>query len=265
MKLSAVLIAHNEAHRIARCLDSVRFADEIVVVVSATTTDESETIARRYTDRVFRREFKGFSDQRQWADQQATGDWILSVDCDEVVPEGLAAEIRAVLAAPRHSGYRIPHLDYMFGRWIRHGGWYPQYHRRLYRRGAAQWTRDVHEYVTLPGDLGTLEHPILHYSHARVSDWVNKMARYTTLEAEAKVAAGRRPSAWRTLLEPPLYAGYKYVYQQGWRDGWHGLALALLLGCYRLVSHLKHWDLHQAAKGPKEAPECPPRTSRSSS
>lgn len=258
MRLSATIIALDEADRIVPCLDSLRWADEIVVVVDDRTRDGTEAIARRYTGQVFRRGFAGYADQRQWADDQTTGEWILSLDCDEVVPRALAEEIRAALARPEFVAFRIPHLDYMFGKWIRHGGWHPQYHVRLYRKGVARWGRSIHERVSVEGRAGTLANPILHYAHARVSDWVDKMARYTTVEAEEMHRAGTRMGVARILLEPPLYAGYKLMVQQGWRDGLHGLALALLLGCYRLVRDLKVWDLHQAARGPREPGDCPP-------
>jgi glycosyltransferase involved in cell wall biosynthesis len=262
VSLSAVIIAQDEANRIARCLESLRWADEIVVVVSQQTTDATAEIARRFTGRVLVRRFEGFSDQRDWADRQASGDWILSVDCDEVVPDDLAREIRETLAAPRYQAYRVPHLDYMFGKWIRHGGWYPQYHVRLYERGQAQWNHDVHEKAEIATPLGTLRHPIRHYSHGRVADWVAKMARYTSLEAEGMYRAGVRMTLPRLLAEPPLYSGYKYFWQQGWRDGAHGLVLALLLGCYRLVRNLKLWDLQQSQRGPVEPDDCPPPISR---
>jgi glycosyltransferase involved in cell wall biosynthesis len=263
MTLSAVIIAHDEEHRIARCLESVRWADELVVVVSEQTTDATAAVAKGFTDRVLIRRFEGFSDQRGWADEQATGDWILSVDCDEVVPEDLTREIRETMVSPRFQAYRIPHLDYMFGKWIRHGGWYPQYHVRLYARGQARWNRDIHERAEVAVPVGTLRHPIRHYSHGRVDDWVAKMARYTSLEAEGMDRAGVRMTWTRLLAEPPLYSGYKYFWQQGWRDGAHGLVLAMLLGCYRLARNLKLWDLQQSRRGPAEPDDCPPPTSPS--
>lgn len=263
MSVTATLIARDEGHRIARCLESLRWVDELVVVVDAATSDDTAEVARRFTPHVHVRPFTSFSDQRAWTDAQATGEWILSVDCDELVTEALRTEIQSTLAAPRHDAYRIPHLDYMFGKWIRHGGWFPQYHVRLYRRGSAAWQRDIHEKVAVTGTLGTLVQPLLHYSHGRVSDWVNKMARYTTTEAEAMHRAGRRVGLGRALVEPFLYAGYKFVWQQGWRDGAHGLVLAVLLGVYRLLVYLKAWDLGQAAAGPRERDDCPPPISRS--
>lgn len=257
-RLSAVLIARDEAHRIAGCLAALAWVDEIVVVVDAATTDDTEAIARRFTANVHSRAFDDFSGMRAFADERAAGEWILSVDCDEIVTPELAAEIRASLDSP-HSAFRVPHLDYMFGRWIRHGGWYPQYHLRLYRRARARWTSAVHERVAVEGTIGTLREPLLHFSHGRVTDFAAKMGRYTTVEAEAAFAAGRRTNALKLLLEPPLYFAYKYLWQQGWRDGFHGLALGLLMGCYRLLVHVKLWDLQQQRRGPRESPECPPR------
>ncbi len=257
--VSATIIAHNEGHRLARCLDSIRWVDEIVVVVDDRTSDDTVEVARRYTDRVYSRRFAGFSEQRQWADEQAKGDWIFSIDCDEIVSETLARRIQEELEAPRFNAYRIPHLDYMFGKWIQYGGWYPQWHVRLYRREASRWNRDVHEKVTLDGPVGTLEPPLLHFSHGRVENWVNKMSTYTTIEAQAMHRAGAPVGVMRILCEPPLMFGYKYFVLQGWRDGAHGLALALLLGCTRLIRNLKAWDLRQASRGPAESPERPPR------
>lgn len=258
MSVTATLIAKDEGHRIARCLESIRWVDEIVVVLDDRTSDDTAAVVERFGGRVLMRRFKGFSDQRQWADEQATGDWILSLDCDEVVPERLTEEIRAELAAPRFDAYNVPHLDYMFGRWIRHGGWFPQYHTRLYRRGVANWERSIHEKVSVAGRIGTLANPILHFSHGRVENWVNKMAQYTTVEARAMYDAGTGMSVPRILFEPVLYAGYKYFVKQGWRDGMHGLTLSLLLGTYRLVRNLKLWDLRQSARGPVESETAAP-------
>jgi glycosyltransferase involved in cell wall biosynthesis len=263
VKLSAVVIAGNEAHRIARCLNALRFCDEVLVVVDANATDGTADAAKPHADRVLVRAFDDFSSQRNWAEAQAAGDWILVVDCDEQVTPELAAEVRSAAQRADADAYRIVRLDYMFGKWIRHGGWYPQYHVRLFKRGATRWVGDVHERIEVNGTLGTLRAPILHFSHARVEDWVNKMARYTTIEARSLHAAGRRAGVWQILCEPPLYFGYKYVVQQGWRDGWHGLVLALLLGGYRMIVYLKLWDLRQSERGPGEREDCPPSTSRS--
>lgn len=258
MRLSATIIARNEGHRIARCLESIRWVDEIVVVLDDRTSDDTAEVVERFGGRVLIRRFTGYSDQRRWADEQATGDWLLWIDCDEVMSPGLADEIRRELAAPRFDAYRIPRLDYMFGRWIRHGGWFPQHHVRLYRKGMAAWQGSIHEKVEVKGTTGNLVHPVYHYSHARVVDWVDKMAHYTTVDARSMYENGRRMSAFRIVLEPIGYTGYKYFVQQGWRDGMHGLAMALLISCYMLIRNLKLWDLQQSASGPVESESSPP-------
>ena len=263
MSVTAFIIARDEERRIERCLDSLGWADEIVVVVDDRTADATAEVARRHTDRVFVRRFEGYPAQRQFAQDQARSDWVFWVDCDEVVAPGLAREIGETLEQPRFAAYRVPRRDYMFGRWIRHGGWYPQYHVRLYRREGVEWSRRVHEVPEIRGDVGTLREPVLHFAHTRVRDWLGKMTTYTALEAQAMHEAGARIGPVRILFEPPLYFGYKYIVQQGWRDGMHGLALALLLGGYRLARDLQLWDLQQSARGPKEPQECPPPTSRS--
>jgi len=262
VKLAVTLIARDEAHRIGKCLERLGWVDEIVVVVDDRTTDKTAEIARRFTEHVHVRPFSSYSQQRQWADDQCVCEWVLWVDCDELVSTELAREIRAVLEAPRFAAYRIPRLDYVFGKWIRHGGWYPQFHIRLYRRDAGKWAGDVHESVTVHGEIGKVAQPIQHFSHAHVEDWVNKLARYTTLEAQSMRDRGVRMNVGRLLFEPPAYAFYKLIVQQGWRDGGHGLVLALLLGCYRMIRNLKLWDLQQSAHGPRESEQCPPPMSR---
>ena len=229
------------------------------MVVDDSSVDDTESIARRFTSHVSRRAFTSFSDQRRYADGLASQDWVLSIDCDERVSDALAAEIRAAIETTRFIAYRVPHLDYMFGRWIRHGGWHPQYHTRLYRRSAARWERPIHERLHVEGPVGTLRESIQHFAHLRVDDWVRKMARYTTAEAESHVAAGERTTVLRALFEPAGYFLYKYIVQLGFLDGAHGLALASLLSNYRSVMHWKWWDLQQSQQGPKESPDCPPR------
>jgi len=258
MKITATIIARNEAHRIARCLESIRWVDEIVIVVDDRTDDGTGEIARRYTERVLVRRFTGYSDQRQWVDDQARGEWILWVDADEVVPDSLRDEIQRERAAPRFASYRVPRLDYMFGKWIRHGGWYPQHILRLYRLGAGRWAGDVHEKVAVKGAIGKLRSPVLHFSHVRVEDWVQKMAHYTSLEAREMHKRGERMGLLRLVSEPVMVGGYLLVLRQGWRDGMHGVALALLMGIYRLMRNLKLWDLTQAARGPREPDTLPP-------
>ncbi len=235
--LSAVVLARNEAHRIERTLRSLSFCDEIVVVDSG-STDGTAAVCEHAGARVVSHPFEGYAAQHRFADSQARGPWILTVDADEVVTPQLASEVRAAMSRAeggRPVAWRVPHLDFMFGRWVRHGGWYPQYHVRLYRKDAGTWKSEVHERFEASGPVGTLAHPLLHYSHLEVSDFVEKLNRYTTMAARRRAEAGERVAAWRLLLEPPAYFVYKYVWQRGFLDGVHGLILASLMAFYRLT------------------------------
>lgn len=263
MRITATLIARDEGHRIARCLESLGWVNEIVVVVDDRTVDDTVAVSRKFTEHVHVRPFEDFAQQRQWALDQSTGEWILWVDSDEVVTPELASEMREAVTRVGAVAYRTPRQDYMFGKWIRHGGWYPQYHVRLFRRTAGRWTAPVHERFQVDGEIGTLQHAMLHFSHERVADWVAKMDKYTTPEAEQLAASGKRVTWWQLLVEPPAYFGYKYLVQQGWRDGMHGLVLAGLLGCYRLVRNVKWWDLQQQKeRSPDPTPYHPSTVNR---
>ncbi len=248
MSLTVTVIARDEERRLARCLGSLSWADELVVVVDDRTRDGTADVARRFSDRVYVRPFEGYAAQRTWAETQASGDWVLWVDADEAASDGLGEEVLGAIASGRHTAYRMPRLDLMFGRWIRHGGWYPQYHIRLYRKGTVRWQGDVHERPVVEGTLGTLRSPFLHFAHHSITEWVEKMSRYTTLEAQEMHRHGARSGVLRVTVEPVLYGGYKYFVQRGFLDGMHGLVLAALMGCYRLVRNLKLWDLRREAR-----------------
>lgn len=251
-RISAVLIVLNEAHRLRECLATVAWADEIVVVDGG-STDGTPELARSLGARVVERPFTDFADQRNFAQAQATGDWLLTLDADERITEALRDEVRAAVAGATVDAFRLPRLDYMFGRWIRHGGWYPQYHLHLARRGKGRWVNPVHEVYEVAGPVGTLRSPVLHFAHADVRDFIHKLNRYTDTEAEEQWA-GRSPALWRVAVEPALYFAYKYVWQRGFLDGGHGFVLAQLLAFYRFSRLAKAWT---RARRP-EAPAAPP-------
>lgn len=246
--VSIMIIARDEAARIERCLRSAAWADEIVVIVDAATTDGTAELARRYTPHVHTVAFRDFASQRQVALEHAREPWGLWMDCDEIVTPELAAGVRSVLANPTCAAYRVARRDRMFGRWIRHGGWYPQYHVRLFRRAGVRWEGAVHERLRISGPIGVVPGDMEHHSHATVEDWVAKMVRYTAIEGREWHAAGRRVAGVRILVEPLLYFAYKYILQQGWRDGVHGLVLAMLMGCYRQLILMRVWDLQRRAR-----------------
>jgi glycosyltransferase involved in cell wall biosynthesis len=218
------------------------------MVLDSGSTDRTVQLAKAAGARVKVRPMTDFAEQRNHADELAETDWVLHLDADERLTAALWTEMREAMESGAHSGYRLACLNIIFGAPLWHGGWYPQYHLRLYRRTAGRWGRDVHESVAISdGTVGTLREPIVHYSHPDIQAFVLKLDRYTTLEAR-QASGSRLTLALRALVEPVPYFVYKYVVQGGFRDGWRGLTIALLLAFYRCVSYLKALELrHQIA------------------
>jgi len=203
--VSAVLILKNEAGVLDRCLASLGFVDEIVVV-DDDSDDDTVAIAEARGARVFRRRLDRFDTQRNYGIEQSTSDWILSIDADEVVTASLAAEIREVIARPDACDiYGVPFRHRIFGRWIGHGGWRDPL-TRLYRR-SAQWGGAVHEQVVRGDSYGVLQHSILHYSHEDVGVFFRKLDSYTEREARARVAAGAQHSNLAMMLPHSAISG----------------------------------------------------------
>ena len=223
-RLSVVLITCNEERRMVRCLDSVRWADEIVVVDGG-STDRTVELAKRYTQRVFSRNLDRFDAQKNFGVAQATGDWILSIDADEVVTEELKTEIRAALArAPEEDSFAIPRHNIYFGRPVPHvmGKDEPV---RLFKKEDAPFKGPVHEKIN-GLKTGRLNAPLMHFSCEHRQEWVEKHRRYVRLDAARQFDTGRRFSWGRFLFSPMRVFALRYFGLQGWKDGWAGLAIA---------------------------------------
>jgi len=232
--LSVIVITRNEAARIGRCLEALRWADELVVV-DDDSSDATAEIAREHGARVIVRPMReGFGEQKAFALGQARHPWVLSIDADEVVTPALRGEIEAVLAAPGdHAGYRMPRLTYYLGRPIRHCGWYPLPVLRLFRRDRARFTEAlVHEEVRVDGPVGDLHADLVHWSYDSLVVHAAKMRLYTGYQARMLERGGVHPDGptrwWLLVLRPAAVFARKYVGQRGWREGWHGLVLCAL-------------------------------------
>jgi glycosyltransferase involved in cell wall biosynthesis len=242
--LSAVVITFNEEERLRPCLESLAWADE-VIVVDAESSDKTVQIAREFTDRVWVRPWPGFAGQKNFALDQASGDWILSVDADEEVPPELREEIGAVLGGRGASadGYRVPRRNIFLGRFIRYGGLYPDWQIRLFRRGLGRFSdHAVHESAEVTGAVGRLGAPLVHRSYRDVADFLARADRYSTLAAEAWVRSGR-PVRLSDLVLRPLGRFFgMYVVRAGFLDGWRGFLLAALYAYYVLIRSAKVWE-----------------------
>jgi (heptosyl)LPS beta-1,4-glucosyltransferase len=253
--VSAVLITRNEAPRIAACLANLRWADEIIVVDSE-SDDGTPALAAAAGARVVTRPWPGdFADQRNFADAQATSDWCFAVDADEEVGPGLAAEVRRLVESPgERVGFSFLRRELVFGRWIEGGGWGTQRKLRLYRRGAGRWQGAVHEKMVVDGPVGLAREPLVHRSYDRVDTFVAKFNRYSTIDAELAFRAGRRFSWWSLFLQPVERAFGRFVLERGYRDGAHGVVLALLVGLNYFLRHLKLWELTYRERAAEAAP-----------
>jgi glycosyltransferase involved in cell wall biosynthesis len=282
MNLSVVIITVNEEANISRTLASVKplVADgkgEIIVVDSG-STDRTVEIAKSFGAKVFVEEWKGYAAQKNSAIDKAKGDWILSLDADEELSSNLAAEItaaltdqslrennqgvpdcatdrlQAILQVQRDSGiplsrftfgYWLRRNNFFLGRWIKHGGFWPDPKMRLFRRGAGRFEdRSVHEDVRLEGPEGTLDSALIHHSYPTLSDYIDHMNRYSSLGAEMVAAKGRvRFSFVNIVLRPMFSFIYNYFFRLGFLDGREGLLLHLYHGVYVSWKYAKAWEL----------------------
>ncbi len=246
-KLTVTVITRNEAERVPAALESVAWADEIVVVDSG-STDETAAVARRFTDRVVERAWTGYIDQKNHAAGLASHDWIFSLDADERVTPELAREIRGVLSAePVPRGFRVPRVSCYLGRWIRTTDWYPDYQLRLYDRRHGRWSgRYVHESVEVGGPVGRLRCDLQHLPYRDIAHHLQTIDRYTTLAARQMAEDGRRAGLMDIVARPPLAFLRNYVVRGGVRDAGPGLVISLLNSYYVMLKFAKLWESTRA-------------------
>ena len=244
--ITAYVLTLNEARQIRAVLESVKWADEIIVVDSF-STDGTPEIAHEYQARVLNQSFCGFGKLRNLALDAAKHDWILSVDADERCTPELAREVRQELLAPGCDAYHIPRKSHFLGHWMRHSGWYPDYRQpQLFKRARLRYREDlVHEGYTLDGRLGYLHEHILQYPWDTLEIATAKLERYSTLMAQHHAQARRRASVGKMLLSPPAMFLKTYVAQQGFRDGRYGLVVAMLYAYYAFLKYAKLWEIQR--------------------
>ena len=244
--LSAVVIAQNSAATIKTCLESLAFADEIVVV-DALSHDGTPEIARRLGARVIANPWPGFAAQKQFAIDQAAGRWIFLCDTDEEVPANLAAEIRETIVRPACAdGYRVHRKNQFLGDWITVGPWTQDSTLRLFRKSRGRMTRaSVHEGVQVDGNTGLLKHFLFHYTHPTISGSVERLNRYTTLEAGDRV--NRRKITLLDPVFPPAGVFINYYLIKGcWRAGLRGFLLSAITAMYKSVLYIKIYLLQRS-------------------
>ncbi|MFZ5518318.1 MAG: glycosyltransferase family 2 protein [Candidatus Zhuqueibacterota bacterium] len=242
-RVSVILITLNEERNIVACLESVKWADEIIIVDSH-SIDRTRELAAAYTGNIFDMDWEGYSAAKNFALARANGDWVLWIDADERVTPELRQEIQqAIREKSEIAGYEIPRKAYFLGRWIKHCGWYPGYVLRLFKRGSAFFNAShVHEGLELSGRRGRLRHPLLHYTDRDIDHYYTKFNRYTSLAIDDLMARNKKFTR-SDLIFRPLYAFFKmYILKQGFLDGMQGFLLCVFSANYVFTKYAKLWE-----------------------
>src|SRR6266850_1610205 len=256
MKITATIITFNEAENIRDACESVAWADEILVVDSE-STDSTRDIAAQCGARVIVNPWPGFSAQKQLAVDSASHDWIFSLDADERVSPELQSSIAALRTLAQSTtlsdGYRVARRAFYMGRWIRGGGWYPDYQLRLFNRTRGRWReRLIHESVRMDegARVGIIRGDILHYSMRDTAHhWQMIQERYAPLGAQQMLRDGKRTSVWRTALAGPAAFLRSFLLKSGWRDGRAGLTIANFARRHASLKHSILYDLQNQQRG----------------
>jgi glycosyltransferase involved in cell wall biosynthesis len=229
MKISAVIITRNEARNIARCLKALSWVDEIILV-DTDSTDDTIEIARKFGAEIHSLPWRGYGPTKQYAIERATGDWILSVDADEIVTSDLASEIRGIVnSSGAADGYLIPRRTNFIGRWIYHSQWSPDFVLRLFKRDRGKFTDSlVHEKIIVDGSTGRLKTPLLHYSYPDLATYFRKTAKYNELSGKDAALRGKKGGTLAVILRPVATFYRHFVFHLGFLDGWAGFFIGML-------------------------------------
>ena len=244
-----MIIAHNEAANLGPTLQSVSWANERIVVDSG-STDGTVAIARDYGARIFEEEWKGYAQQKNSAIAKASGDWVLSLDADEEVSPELAVSIKETITdrQEKHNGYFIARRNFFLGRWIRHGGFYPDRKLRFFRRGTGQFVeRDVHETMRVEGSTGVLPGDLIHHAYPTLSGYIETMNRYSSLGAKIALEKGQISRSFPGFLlnvyyRPAINLAWNYFFRGGFLDGREGFLLHLYHNVYVSWKYAKAWE-----------------------
>jgi glycosyltransferase involved in cell wall biosynthesis len=241
IKISGVVITKNEVGNIIGCLQSLHWCDEVLVVDSF-SSDGTVEIAKENHATVIQNKFENYAAQRNFAIAQASYDWIFMIDADERATDNLKDEIILTIKnkeTPAFDAYWIRRQEFMFGKFLEHGGWNNYQRIFLFNRKLITIERDVHEEITTSGKAGKLINKVLHFSHLQLDDFIYKMNTYTSIEALSAYKRDQKPSYFNLLIIPIVRFLYKYFIQQGYKDGIHGFVVSIMLGVYSFTREAK--------------------------
>lgn len=239
MSVGALIITYNEEDMLREALESISWADEIVVVDSY-SDDNTREIASEYTDKVFTREFDNFSAQRNHGLEKIESDWIFVLDADERVSEDLRLELLAVIEENGCDLYEIPRKNYFLGKWIKYGGWYPDYTPRLFRnKFGIRYIGEVHEKPDFVGETGKLKNDLIHYTYKDITSYISKVNHYTSLSA---IKSSKNPSIFYVMFRPIIEFFKVYLFKKAFLLGREGLILAMVSSISKFLKYAKLWE-----------------------
>jgi len=245
MPVSIAIVTKNEEANIEAALESVKGAVEIVIIDSF-SSDKTVEICRGYTDKVFQKEWGGYAKQKQTAVDLAAGPWVFVLDADERFTPELKTEVINAIEEARYDGFYVPRKNFFMKRWIRHGGWWPDYTLRLFRKDSGRFEdREVHEKVVIKGNTAYLKNPLLHYTYDSISDYLKGADIYSTLAAKELKKNGAAPNAFDLIMRPMATFIKMFFLRLGFLDGRYGLALAMLYSYYSFLKYAKAWEMRQ--------------------
>ncbi len=245
LPLSVYLITKNEIRRIEQALASVAgWVDEIIVVDSG-SDDGTLDVVKKFTDKIRHKDFVGFGEQYNYAQSLTKNEWVMYIDGDEEVSVGLRDEIIKLFenGGPRADGYMAPRETFYLGRWIKHGGWYPDAILRIYRKSRATWDKGLHPKLHIDGKIGKLRRPFLHYNYLNISHQIGTVDRYSKIASIERVAQGKSDALFKMLMDPPFRFIRDYLFRGGFLDGLPGLIIAVTTAYYVFIKYAKTWEL----------------------
>jgi len=241
-KISVIMVTRNEERKINQALDSVRWADEIVVV-DQSSEDKTVEIAKTYTKNIYIVEPKGYCEpDRITALSKATGEWVVCIDADEKVSGALGAEIREAVKNNGYDGYFLPRNNYIFGRLMKYGGHQEDKQLRVFKKDKVELSHKIHEPPKVDGKVGTLKNALEHYSTTTLSEYTRKLNNYTQMEAQRMVEDGIKFSGFTMAVKPVGKFVYQYVFQKGFKDGKEGFIFYVLSAFYIFLKYVKLWE-----------------------
>lgn len=238
VQLTAVILTLNEAKHITACIQSLSWADRVVVVDSF-SQDETVALAGRAGAEIIQSVFENYAQQRNVALDRVQSDWIFFVDGDERATAALGQEVRGVIASRPEMAWQVPRHNYIFGRLTRGAGWYPDYQLRLFRHGQVRYDRPVHEIALVNGQIGHLQQPLIHYNYRDLAQFQAKQQRYTSYDATILYQQGVKPKAYTFLSQPLRHFWWRFITLTGYQDGLHGLRLSLYMAYYEWLKYRK--------------------------